>query len=136
MAQNYQRSHDFYQGNNDVFGAVVQKLRDIKQVVGNPGHELSHLLIVIEGEGELLVMLEDVISHAIFHPRAHQMAPVGNIEITSQLHHKQAYHQNTQLYNGLPGRAALLVNDRAGNVPDNQRHDQSHASPQGGKKQV
>ena len=72
----------------------MEELRDVKQIVRHPGHELTHLLVVIEGKGKLLVMLEDLITHPIFHPGAHHVAPIGDVEIADQLQDQKSQHQN------------------------------------------
>ena len=136
MSQNHQRSHNFNQRDNDIFRSMVQKLCNVKQIIGDPGHELTHLLVVIEGEGQLLIMPENVIAHPVFHTCAHQMPPVRDIKIAAQLYQKKYQHQHAQPYDGLPGCATLLINDGTGNIPDDQRHNQRYTGTQSGEKQV
>ena len=59
----------------------MQELGYIKQIVSDPAHELSDLLVVEERERKLLVMLEDLGTHVIFHLRTHNMTDIGYVEV-------------------------------------------------------
>ena len=59
----------------------MQKLCNIKKVIRDPAHQLSDFLVVKERERQLLIMLEDLGTHVIFHLRAHNMTDIGYVEI-------------------------------------------------------
>ena len=63
---------------------MVGKLGDLKQVGGGPAHELPRAVFVVEGEGQVLHMAEQVPADIRLNAHPHHVAPVGDDEI----HHR------------------------------------------------
>ena len=61
---------------------MMQKLRNVKQVVGNTTHELPNLGIVIERERELLHMIEYFRTHTILNLRTHLVSVIPDKKST------------------------------------------------------
>ena len=69
----------------------MQELGYLEQVVRDPAHELTGLLVVVEREWEFLKVREDLGSHVVFHLRAHDMTDVGYVVIREELYDNEAY---------------------------------------------
>ena len=76
---------------------MVIKLRDLEKVVGHARHQRTDLLIVIETEGQLLIMREKLISQVVFHPRADHVTDVGDEVITAELDSEKSEHDKEQI---------------------------------------
>ena len=55
---------------------MVGKLRNIHQVVDDPRHDRTGLVLVKKGEGQLLQPLKHIAAHIRLHPHADDMAVV------------------------------------------------------------
>ena len=87
---------------------------------------MPHLLIVIEREGQLLIMPEDIPSHIRFHLRPHNMSEVSDIKITEDLKQHESDHQPSQHKDRSPCLRRIEVHDLVGNVSHYQRNNQRH----------
>ena len=63
---------------NKVFGAVMRKLTYLEKVARYSCHNTSRFVVIIEAEGELLQMIEQVNSHLRLHFYADNMAVILN----------------------------------------------------------
>ena len=59
-----------------VFGTVVSKLADLKEVGGHTGHDLTRLVLVIEGERKTLDLREKVAAHLRLHSDTDQVTVI------------------------------------------------------------
>ena len=66
---------------------MVGQLGDLKEVAGDPAHQLAGAVLVVEGEGQILHMGEQVPADVGLHPHAQQVAPVGDDEVEYTLEH-------------------------------------------------
>ncbi len=74
-------------GDEQVLGAVVGQLGDLKEVAGDPAHQLAGAVLVVEGEGQVLHVAEQVPADIRLHPHAQQVAPVGDDVVEHALEH-------------------------------------------------
>ena len=100
-------TEDFNDRNHQILRAMMQKLTDIKQIAGYPGHQLPHLLVVEKGKGQLLVMAKNLRPHIVFDFCAHHMAIIRNKVIAEPLHCHQRQHQQAKHCNFVEGGACL-----------------------------
>ena len=114
----------------------MEKLADLKEVIGDPAHKLSHLLIVKKAEGQFLVMAKDFRAHVIFHAGAHHMSVVGNKVITVKFQNHQKEHEDDKGQNGVKGRLCIPVNYMGGDIAHDQRDDQGYGSGNSCKKHI
>ena len=76
---------------------MVIQLRDLEKVIGHARHQGTDLLVVVEPEGQLLIMREKLISQVIFHPGADHMADVGDEVITAEFDAEKPQHDQEQV---------------------------------------
>ena len=57
---------------------MMGKLCDLEQVVGGPAHELAGAVLIIEGEGQVLHVGEQVPADVRLDAHPHHVAPVGD----------------------------------------------------------
>ena len=55
---------------------MVGQLHHLEQVVDHPGHQLPRAVFIVEPEGQLLQMAEQVAAHVRFHVRPQHVPPV------------------------------------------------------------
>ena len=79
-------------GGLEILRTVVKQFADLEQIIGDPGHELSHLLIVKKTKRELLIVLKNLVSHVIFHFGAHDVAIISNEIIAVKFKSNQSQH--------------------------------------------
>ena len=76
-----------HRGDEQVLRAVVGQLGNLKEVAGDPAHQLAGAILVVEGEGQVLHMGEQVPANVGLHPHPQQVAPVGDDEVEYPLEH-------------------------------------------------
>ena len=59
-------------------GAVVSKLADLEKVGGHTGHDLTRFVLVVEGEGKLLDVCEEVAAHLCLHSDTDEVTVILN----------------------------------------------------------
>ena len=74
-------------GDEQILRAVVGQLGDLKQVAGDPAHELAGAVFVIEGKGQILHVGEQIPPYVGLHPYPQQMPPVGDDIVKAPLEH-------------------------------------------------
>ena len=57
---------------------MVGKLGDLKQVVGGPAHELAGAVLIVEREGQVLHMIEQVPADVRLDAYPHHVPPIGD----------------------------------------------------------
>ena len=72
--QHHEADHNLDARDEKLLRAVVGKLRHLKQVGGDAGHNLAYLGFGIIAEGQLLQVVEQVVAHVGFHPGAHNVS--------------------------------------------------------------
>ena len=87
-----QRADDGNHGGQQVLRAVVGKLRQLKQVGGEPVHQLAGPVTVVKIEAHLLHMPEQVRPDVRFHPDAEGMAVIAYNIIQSRPQDIAAHH--------------------------------------------
>ena len=114
----------------------MQKLADIKQVAGDAGQEMPHLLVIIECKCQLLIMPEDIPAHICLHLCTHDMPEIRNIKIAEDLKQHQGRHHSSEHHEGLPRSRSLKVHNLVRDIPYNQRDDQHHCRPKDCKEHI
>ena len=59
-------------------GPVVGQFGDLKEIAGDPAHELSGAVFVVEGEGEILHVGKEVRADVGLDAHPQQVPPVGD----------------------------------------------------------
>ena len=57
---------------------MVGQLRELKQIRGQPGHQLARPIAVVKIEAQLLHMAEQIPANVRLHPDAKGMAEIGH----------------------------------------------------------
>ena len=65
-------------GKKDILRTVVSKLADLEKVGGHTGHDLTRFVLVIEGEGKLLNVREEVAAHLSLHSDTDEVTVILN----------------------------------------------------------
>ncbi len=68
--------NDHHRADQQILGAVVGQLADLEQVAGDAGHDAAGLMVVVEPEGLLLQVGEQILTHLGLHLHAYHMAVV------------------------------------------------------------
>lgn len=66
---------------------MVRELGDVEQIGDELAHHLAGVVAVIVGEGEALVLVEQVLAHVALHARAHDVPPGGDVILAEKAHH-------------------------------------------------
>ena len=69
---------DHDRADEQVFGAVMRQLADLKEVTGDTGHDAAGLVVVVETEGKLLQMVEEILAHLRLHLNADDVPVILN----------------------------------------------------------
>ena len=102
---------------------MVGQLGDLKEIVGGPAHELSGAVLVVEGEGQVLHMAEQIPAYVRLDAHAHHVAPVGDHEI----HHRaQGVGRQQQAHDGEEGGVQALGQELVHGLPGGPGEGQIH----------
>ena len=71
-----ERANDHDAADQQVLRAVMRQLAHVHQVVGHAGHDLAGLVLVVEGIGQRLELVEHIRAHLRLHPHAHHVAVI------------------------------------------------------------
>ena len=118
-----------------ILRSVMEKLSNIEEIISDPAHELSDLLVIEERERQLLIVFEDLGAHVVFHLRAHDMSDVRDIEIGQELHDNQHHQKDTETYDPLL-RAFLHVDHIRSYITDYERYCQGYRRSHNSKEHI
>ena len=90
------RNDDRDAADDDIFGAVVRKLDNVKEIVCQPRHDLSRFVLVIEAEGELFEVVEHIAAHLRLHPHAHHMSLILDKVVEHHAHEIEQKESQTE----------------------------------------
>ena len=110
-------------GDEQVLGAVVGQLGDLEQVGGDPAHERTGAVLVVEGEGQILHVGEEGGADVRLDAYPQQVAPVGDGEVKDpleQVGQQQGGHHGEEQAEQPLGQHVLH------GVPGDQRKGQIH----------
>ena len=96
-----ERRDDADGADDEVLRAVVGQLGDVHQVVGHAGHDLARLVVVIEGIGQLLQVVEHIPPHLRLDVHAHHVALILDEVVQPHLDGVQRQHQQAGQYDEL-----------------------------------
>ena len=68
-------TYDCKDGNDHILRSMVGNLCNIKEIIGDPTHDIAGLMTVEVRKGELLKMIEKIAAHIIFNPYPKIMSP-------------------------------------------------------------
>ena len=68
------------------------KLGDLEQVVCDAGHQASDFLVIIETEGEFLIMGKKFISKVVLHSGADHVTDIGDKVVAAEFQGKKTEH--------------------------------------------
>ncbi len=115
---------------------MVGKLGHIKQVRGNPGHNLPHLHIVKVLKRKLLQVGEQVRAHIRLHLCPHNMANRGPKKGGPSVYQAEKQVKNPNFQHQLHGKGRQVVNGHIGNIAYQQGQGQLTDRSQRGTEQV
>jgi hypothetical protein len=72
----YERENEGRDAYKKILRAVMCKLADLEKVRGHSRHYLARLMLVIEGEGELLYLSEEISPHRRLHSNADKVSVI------------------------------------------------------------
>ena len=121
LRKNQKRYQNLNACNKKFLRAVMRKFRHVKQVIGNPPHNLPDLGIVIIGIGQFLQMMIRCPSHIRLYMGTHYMSGVRHVKIGQTVHNPQCKIQGRQLQNQLRCQRCRIAAPRIGNIADDQR---------------
>ena len=134
--QNHEHAHERHQRDKQVLGAVVREFANVVEVTRDAAHQLPGAVSVVEPEGQLLQVREQVAAHVALDKRAHHVALIVQKAVGGDLHGQQAHHQPAHTQQFGPRLLRRQGQHRAGDVPGTQRIDQRDARHQQGAQQV
>ena len=79
MKQEKEGAHQLDHCDEKILRSMMCKRGNVKQIRYQLAHHLPGVVLVIIGEGELLVMVEKLLSHISLHLGAHHMSLVAHI---------------------------------------------------------
>ena len=68
------------------------KFRNIEQIGNQLAHHLTGIVVVVVGEGQLLVMVKELLAHIPLHVGAHHVALVADVVFAQRLNHIHGEH--------------------------------------------
>ena len=122
---------DHYRADENVFRAVVRQFADFKQVAGDPGHDPSGFVVIIETERELLQVIKKVDPHLGLHFYANEVTVV--LDEVPQKHADHIQHKNGKTCDD-DGGVHPVGDEVFQHLPgDNGIHHTDHGDQQGGQ---
>ena len=85
--QKEKRADDFHQGDEKIFRTVVRELRDVEEIGDQLAHHLSGIIFAVVGEGQLLIMIKQLLAHVPLHIGAHHVSLETDIIFAQTLNH-------------------------------------------------
>ena len=70
-------------------------LGDIKQIRHQLTHHLTGIILIIIGEGQLLIMIKKLLTHIPFHIGSHHMSLIADIIFAKPLNDVHEQHSQT-----------------------------------------
>ena len=120
-------------GDEQILRAVVGQLPDLKEVAGDPAHELSRAVFIKKGEGQGLHVGEQIPADVRFNVHAHEMAPVGDDKVHDPL---QKIGQQQNGHHGEKGLVKALGQKRLHGQPGDVRKGQVYRADDGGTEHI
>ena len=96
ICQNDKRDYGLDSGDEKFFWAMMGEFRHIKQIIGDPPHDLTDFSIVIISIGQLLQMVVCISAHVRLDLRAHDVSHIGHIVTGDAIHDTKSEIQNSQ----------------------------------------
>ena len=129
--EDHKGDHRLDRCNEKFLRAVVGKLRHIKQVVGDPPHDLPHLCIVVIGIGQLLQMGIGIPSHIRLDGGAHDVPHIRHIIIGHAVDDPQHQIEQGHLPYHVHTQHRQILHTGIGDKPDD--HGKHHLAERGKK---
>ena len=107
-------------GHEEIFRSVMRHFRHFLQIIGDPAHQGSGLVIIKIGNRKLFDMPEDIPSHIRLHTHAEHMSPVGNDQIQPEFDQIDHQKRNTPAHHHIPVAGRHIFIDH---IPHDQRHE-------------
>ena len=89
---------------------MVRKLANLEKVAGHTGHNLSRLVVIVEGEGELLQVRKEVAAHRRLHLNTYKVTVI--LDEVAQEHTNDVEDKNEKSdgdYGGIHSPRNILV---------------------------
>ena len=112
------------------------KFRNVEQVCGDSGNQLTDFVLTVVGVGQFLEMAEQIPPHVRLNQRAHYVARVLHVVVGQHVHPAKYQIQRRQAYHHVDGEVGRMVGYRVGDKPDDDRQHQVANAGEGGTNQV
>ena len=123
-AENDEGTHDLDARNKEFLGAVVCKLGHVKEIVGDAGHQRAHLGVVVIGEGELLQMRKEIVTHIVLDLRSHDVADRGHVVVGGGVDHAEHHVKEAAPQDQIHGQGGEIFGGRLGDAADDHGQHQ------------
>ena len=124
LEQDEEGADEFHRIDNKIFRSVMIQLGKQEQVIRDPRHELSCALLVVEAQGQFLIMVEQLAAQVAFHHGAQGVAAVGHVEVAGCMHQHQQKHEGANLQDTLGGIQGVPFQDGLRNIAGAQGQDE------------
>ena len=125
--QNDEGDDDFDARDEELLRAVVRKLRHLKQVAGDAGHDLAHLGIAVIGEAQRLQVGEKIVAHVALDKGAHDVPARGHVEVGQRIHDAQKHVDAAHPQHKAHRECGKIVGGQIGHVAHDQgQHQVAH----------
>ena len=131
-----ERNDDFNRRDEILFRTVVGEFRNVEQVRGDSGNQLTDFVLTVVGVGQFLEVAEQVPPHVRLNQRAHYVARVLHVVVGQHVHPAKYQIQRRQAHHHVDGEVGRMVGYRVGDKPDDDRQHQVANAGEGGTNQV
>ena len=122
--QNHERNHGLYKRDKKLLRTAVGKLRHVKQIAGDPGHDLPYLGVVKIIVRQLLQVFKSVLPHIRLNSRPHHMACIRHVKAGHAVNDPQDKVQTSDSDHHTHRERRQVIHAHIGDIPQDQRKDQ------------
>ena len=134
--QDQEGDHCLYRRNEKFLRTVVGKFCYVKQVVGDPPHDLPHLRIIVIGVGQFLQVGVGISAHIRLDGGAHDMPHIRHIVVGHTVDDTQHQVQQRHLPDHFHSEPCQILYTGIGDKPDDHGEHQLAERGKGGAEQV
>ena len=115
---------------------MVSELCDIEQIRDKLAHHLTGIVLIIIGEGELFIVVKQLLTHVPFHVCSHHMSLIADIVFAQALHKVHDKQCDGDRRQRPENRRGILGEQRVGQCAQNLRIGKIHQADDGGAQQI
>src|SRR5699024_2908223 len=99
IEQNYKTHKNFYRSNKVLFWCMMRKFCNVKEIIGDSTHQLTHFGIVKESIGHSLQVVIQCTAHIRFNISAHDVPHARHIVGSNHFNHFNKNKESCELKN-------------------------------------